>query len=81
VTVLVYDGPRELARFDNLALRGDHRYNLDSANTFTISPPINAGNFRSVGITVVAVEFGKKDSIGMPYPGIWFTQAGADFWQ
>lgn len=74
--VHVYDGQRKVKAFDGLALSGDHSGGIDASNSWVIDPPITI--LYGLGISV-GVEFGPQDNIGIPWPEILFTTAGADF--
>ncbi len=71
--VHVYDAGAKIFAIDNLTLTGDHSQNLDSSNTWLVTPhPMTFG----LGISV-HVDFGDATPGGVP--SIRFTTAGADF--
>jgi hypothetical protein len=68
------DGPREVKRFDNLNLTGDHSFNIDSSNSWVIDPPITI--LFGLGISLRATI---SPDVESPPRGLIFTTAGADF--
>ena len=79
--VHVWDGGVRLRAFDNLMLRGDHRFGIDKDNSWEITPHIPV----TFGIEIAArVQF--MDLIDGPEPGakqfefgFFVSTAGADF--
>jgi hypothetical protein len=72
----IRDGSKDVKKFIDLNLSGDHSSNVDSANSWVIDPPTTI--FFGLGISL-------KANIASPHPdtpqnsGIIFTTAGADF--
>lgn len=74
--VHLWDGPSRITAFDNLELTGDHRFHIDSSNSWTIEPPHRIS--RSLGISV-GVQFRgwRHDFRDNNY--VIFAAAGAGF--
>ncbi len=71
--VHIYDGKTKVKAFDSLSLTGNHSSNIDTNNTWTISPTITI--LYGLGISV-GVQFG---AFVTEVPEIIFYAAGADF--
>jgi hypothetical protein len=74
--VHIYDGSRQVKVFDGLNVSGDHSVDIDSSNSWDITPPLDItfGLGVSVGVAFLLHD---PDSSGLPE--ILFTTAGADF--
>lgn len=74
--VHLYDGARPVKMFEGLNLSGDHSVDMDAANSWGITPPLEIAF--GLGVSVgVAFLLQDPDSAGLPE--ILFTTAGADF--
>ena len=67
--VHVWDGPNRIAMFGGFNLFDEHRFHLDTSNTFTLKKPLDI--FFGVELAV-HVSFSQNESIT-------FSSAGADF--
>ncbi|HAP00153.1 MAG TPA: hypothetical protein DCQ83_08935 [Fibrobacteres bacterium] len=75
IAVHLYDGPKLLRAFDNLALFGDHVAGATQANTFNLKKPVEL--HYGLGISV-NVSF-PRDTGEKPPRWILFTSALAEF--
>jgi uncharacterized protein DUF6623 len=74
--VHVYDGSSKVQEFNNLLLTGEHRINLDAANTFNLTRP-HSGAF-GVGVSFFFVADIGFDS-NIPPPRLILGSAGGDY--
>lgn len=71
----LYDAGKDLRRFSNLSVAGDHTGGMGPSNTWNLSPP--GVMYHGLDICV-HVDFGPATEAGVP--GIWFMAAGAHFY-
>jgi len=65
----VWDGPKMIHTFGEYLLAGEHRYKLDTNNTFKFTQPLEV--FFGLGLSVL-IKFNKDGQVT-------FASAGADF--
>jgi hypothetical protein len=74
--VHVYDGSSKVQEFNDLFLQGEHRINLDGANTFTLSQPHSV--IFGIGVSLFFVADIGFDS-NIPPPRLILGSAGGDY--
>jgi len=74
--VHVYDGSSKVQEFNNLLLTGEHRINLDAANTFNLTRPHSVAFGVGVSFFFVA-DIGFDSNI--PPPRLILGSAGGDY--
>ncbi len=73
----VYDGMSNVQQFTHLSLEGEHRFQLDGANTFNLDKPHPV--VFGIGVSFFFKTFGNLDSQDPPPVKLMLGSAGGDY--